>query len=114
MSDMLADGLAWLHRQRRSHMATLVTYQHRRQTKSVLATAAATQFEYNTDQGSIGAEQMDFLITAADLGWTPEAGDRIKYNSIAYEVLPFGQDGNGWRWSDSTRTTYRIHAKEIG
>ena len=48
----------------------------------------------------------------------PDEGDTIKHEIAGkvaiFEVMSPGGDEPAWRYSDGTRTTYRVHVKQIG
>ena len=117
MADRLAEGTAWLTRQRSRHMGRRVSY--RRGVIAVEITATFGRTEYaiaDAYGGRVGAEMTDFLIAAADLAKNfgrPEPGDRIQADGTVYEVMDLAGQGH-WRWSDPYHASMRIHAKEVG
>ncbi len=115
MTDLLKDGSAWLEQQREAHCSSQVSY-FRGAGETVLnATFGRTEFEEEVEAGQTTISHVwDFLILAADLGADPALGDRIVTGGMQYEVMPFGSDREGWRWSDPFRTTYRIHTRCTG
>ena len=121
MGDLLRQGGQWLEQQRTAHCSSQVTYRREATELVVNATFGRTEYEVE-DEGSggglrVGAQVTDFLILADDLSPVfdePEAGDQIVADGRVYEVLAFGPDLRGWRWSDPYRTTMRIHTKDIG
>lgn len=124
MADMLKRGSDWLQQMRTAHMSSQVEYHavgrdgDPPQVLTVIATFGQTRFEIVDEVSggglTVGAHVWDFLILADDLGLAPIPGDAIHANGRRYEVLKFGQDIHGWRWSDPYRTTYRIHTKDTG
>ena len=119
MADLLRQGTAWLEQQRAAHAASPVTYRRGQDSYTVDATFGRTQYEVEEETSGgglrVGAQVTDFLISAETFPLTePEAGDQIVADGRVYEVMAFGQDLRGWRWSDPYRTTLRIHTKDIG
>jgi len=59
----------------------------------------------------------DYLINVSDLGIEPRRGDRITETvgdvSTVYELHDFFGEGS-WRYSDPSKTIYRVHTKEVG
>ena len=91
-----------------------VTYNQDGDAKTVYATWGKKDYEIVSESGlTIGSHVIDFLITAADLGFEPEPGDMITADGVRYEVMPLGEDINGWRWSDPYCHTYRIHTRHV-
>jgi hypothetical protein len=95
-----------------------VEYQRPPHTWNVLATFGRTSYEVadGTSGGgvTVGSHVWDFLVLAGDLGDEPQPGDVIVADERRFEVLPLGEDVQGWRWSDPYHQTYRIHTREIG
>ena len=114
--DLLRKGSQWLEQMRTTHCSSLVEYRQPPQVVTVNATYGQTQYEIASDTGAtVGAHVWDFLITASELPEIePEPGDVIAADGRQYEVMAFGDDVRGWRWSDPYRQTYRIHTKDIG
>ena len=113
MADMLRNGFEWLEQMRAAHCSSPVNYEHNGNVLVVNATIGKTDYEVATDGDiSVGSHVIDFLVTAADLGFTPEPGDRIEADGVSYEVMAIGEDTKGWRSSDPTRRTYRIHTRQ--
>jgi len=97
---------------RRAHCSSPVTYKQDGDVVTVNATIGKTDYSIATEGGAIvGAHSVDYLISAADLPFEPEVGDRIESGDSRYEVMPLGDDIKGWRWSDSGHATYRIHTR---
>ncbi len=128
--DLMERGMAWLARMQRRHFAVPVTYERpsgahgesgeaiRIDCPAVLGQPGATG-EESVAAIRIDADELDFLIAAADLvhcgRWLePKPDDRIVFTrhgvTRVYEVLPRG-GGPPWRWSDPQKTIARIHAK---
>ena len=114
MSNLLKRGSDWLEQQRKEHCSSQVEYRRDGQTYDVVATFGKTDLEVADESGlTVQSHVWDFLITAADLNFEPEAGDVIAANGRKYEVMDLGSEGC-WRWSDPYRVTYRIHTKDVG
>ena len=101
-----------------------VRYSRKMASGEVDATVGKTEFEaFSPETGLVvHAETRDYLIQAADLVLNgervlPEVGDRIREElagkTIVCEVMaPQGQPQ--FRWCDPSRTTLRVHAKQVG
>lgn len=127
MTDLLAQGAAWLADQRRRFLTRTVTYQRTiggvTQSVDVPATVGQTIFRFDSDYGaSVRQISRDFLITASDLlldgqATEPKRGDQIRETAgpvtHVYEVMGPGNDEPDWRYSDNERTTFRIHTKHV-
>jgi hypothetical protein len=117
MPDLLKDSASWLAQQRGEHLTTSVVYERSDNTViDVPATKGKTDYEVGDASYSgatLRAHVIDFLITANQLGFDPQAGDAIVADGQRYEVMDLAGQG-AWRWSDPGRTTYRIHTKETG
>ena len=118
MIDMLRDGMAWLERQRTKFMSSPVVYKTDHgsgmETFEVQATFGRTSYEIADGYGAtIKTHVIDFLISAEDLTFEPEAGDVIVADNRRYEVMDLGGE-SCWRWSDPYRMTMRIHTKDTG
>ncbi|NBC11284.1 MAG: hypothetical protein GVY24_06035 [Planctomycetes bacterium] len=115
-SNLLRLGSQWLSEKRSTHCASTVTYQRGVDTYPVAATYGQTRYEIHEESGFVsGGHVWDFLIVATELpGIVPGAGDLIVADGRRYEVMPLGEDTQGWRWSDPFRGTYRIHTRDIG
>lgn len=119
MADLLQKGLEFLESQRQQHMAQEVTYKRGADSVAVLATFGKTEYQVEESEGiTVGAEVVDFLITAADLviqdqSIQPKYGDQIVVEGQgAHEVLDLPGVGC-WRYSDPYQMTFRIHTKKI-
>ena len=114
VGNLLKKGSAWLERKRSHHCASPVEYRRPPDAKHVRATYGRTRYELSDEAGlTIEAQSWDFLVLAAELGFTPEPGDSIVTGGRRYEVMSLGGEGC-WRWSDPYRETYRIHTKDVG
>ena len=80
----------------------------------VRAVVGRTVFR-TTDESGIWTriETRDFIVPKGQLPSEPQVGDEIEFLGGTYEVLAPGGEPC-WRWSDSFRTAYRIHAKHTG
>jgi len=122
MSDMLANGVAWLHGVRAARFAMAALYIRDGRSVSVNVTAAQSDYEIADETGAtVGAVASDFLVTADELvidgdRIEPDVGDRILIvdGSAAglYEVLNLGGAGCARR-SDPFGTAWRVHARLI-
>lgn len=119
MADLLQKGLQFLESQRQQHLAQEVTYKRGVDTVQVLATFGKTTYEVEEAEGiKVGAEVIDFLISAADLVLQdqpirPQYGDQILVTGQGtYEVLDLPGAGC-YRYSDPYQMTFRIHTKLI-
>jgi len=123
MTDLLAQGAAWLEDQRHKHLTRTVVYQRGADTVEMLATIGRTEFEQADEFGALRrTESRDYLVRAADLviagdPVSPKAGDRIRETddgvTFIYEVMAPGNEPP-WRYSDPYRRTLRIHTKYVG
>jgi len=115
MTDLLKEGSAWLEQERTDHCSSQVSYYKGVIEKVLDASFGRTEFDEEVEAGQTTISHVwDFLILADDLGSDPEPGDKIVTGGMQYEVMPFGSDREGWRWSDSFRVTYRIHTRCTG
>lgn len=120
MSNLLAQGVAFLDAQRKAHMASEVVYRRGAEDLAIAATVGVTRFEVEDESGFRSqVTARDYLVTAADMvlggqAAEPAVGDTIRETIgsqvFVHEVLPFGLEP-AWRWSDPHRTTFRIHTK---
>ena len=118
MSDLLAQGAAWLTAQRRASASQTVTYS--RGSASVSIAAAIGNSAFTLDNGNVvlNIESRDYLFAAADLVLdgntvTPLPGDRItESDGQVYEVLPIAGEP-AWRYSDRYRTSLRVHTRQV-
>jgi hypothetical protein len=104
----------------RQQRGVTVTYSRLSDAVTLLATVGKTSQEEDvgTDSPAVVRTQIrDYIIAAADLvlsGATsqPQRGDRItEADGTVFEVLPLGSES--WKYSDSGRTQFRIHTKQI-
>jgi len=123
VTNLLAQGMAFLHAQRAAHMSTDVVYVRGVDEITISAMLGQTEFEEIDSDGMVHrVTSRDFVVTAADLDLpdgdnVPRRGDQIRETAGAevrtFEVLPFG-DNPLWRWSDAHRVAMRIHTKHVG
>jgi hypothetical protein len=117
MTDVLAKGLAWMHRQRAAHMTSPAAYRRRGESGAgvaVVVTPSQVRRELVTAGGiPVVALVMDFIVDTGALAAEPAAGDWIEFNGRRYEVTEFGED-RCWRWTDASRLARRIHTRDIG
>ncbi|MCC7407219.1 MAG: hypothetical protein IT442_04055 [Phycisphaeraceae bacterium] len=122
MTDLLAQGAAWLDQMRLAHLSQLVTYERGADSVELAATLGTTSYEVMDDSGAtVQAQGMDFIVSAADLvlngeSATPRVGDRIRLTQgttqRVFEVLDLAGSGH-YRPCDPAGQMLRIHAKQI-
>lgn len=76
------------------------------------------RFDSGYGQTKVSWTDADFMIARADLTLggiqvEPAKGDIIETGGAKYEVMAPGGEP-AWRWSDSSRVFYRVHAKKVG
>ena len=117
MTDVLAKGLAWMHRQRVAHMTSPAVYRRRDEHDAgtpVAVTASQVRRELVDGNGMpVTALVMDFIVDTGALAFEPATGDMIEFNGRRYEVGEFGED-KCWRWTDASRLALRIHTRDVG
>ncbi len=82
----------------------------------VTAWVGRTVFRQDQQHGngaSVVFGERDYLIPASELPNDPQRGDQITEDGVGtFEaVAPGGEPA--WRWSDQTRTVFRIHTKKV-
>jgi len=122
MTDLLAQGAAWLEAQRHAHCTSAVAYVRGEASVDLLATIGRTIFEQSDAYGIVErTEARDFLVRAEDLVLDgavalPERGDRVRETVgaqvLVYEVMAPGNEPH-YRYSDAYRWTLRIHTKHV-
>lgn len=122
MADLLKSGAAWLSGVLQSHASQAVTYSRGPDSVELTATIGNTDFQTTDADGFFSQVQSrDFIFPAADLvlgGETvlPERGDEITEvvgdTTYTYAVLPFGDEGEHYKFSDPHRTILRVHTKK--
>ncbi len=115
---------AWLNDTLAAAAGVLVTYARPAAAQSVILTAwiGRTVFKQNPQAGATGAQivfgERDYLIPVESLilgsvVTLPARGDRItEAGAGTFEVQPPGGEPP-WRYSDQTRTLYRVHCKRV-
>ena len=79
----------------------------------VKATIGKTIFKVDGGFGITYIQSTDFLVAVETLSEQPKKGDKVFVGETEYEVLaPQGEAV--WRFSDISKTIYRIHSKRIG
>lgn len=95
--------------QEQKSLATTIDYNG----EIVKATVGKTIFKVDNAFGSAYIQSTDFLIAVDAISEQPKKGDKIFMGETEYQVLaPQGQ--NVWRFSDFSKTIYRVHSKRIG
>jgi hypothetical protein len=123
MTDMLADGAAWLAGQLKAHASRKVTYVRGAQRLGLSPTIGQTEFQIEDGYGlRVETSDRDFLIPAVDLVFDgqitePKRGDKIEQTggpnnaTETFEVMaPDNQ--RPFRY-DATRTLLRVHTKLV-
>jgi hypothetical protein len=123
VTDLLAQGAAWLEEQRHQHLTRTVKYERGAESVELAVTIGRTEFEQADEYGVVRrTESRDFLVRTQDLviggaQVLPKAGDRIRETDGAtayvYEVMAPGSEPP-YRYSDPYRLTLRIHTKHVG
>lgn len=125
MSDLIQDATDWLNETLQGDVAQSVTIARGpEETPGVAATVGRTEHPTSLEFGIVSMrESRDYLINAADyvldgVEVLPDRGDRITEtdaagNTFVYEVLPFGDDEQHFRFADRYRTRLRIHTKLV-
>lgn len=122
---MLNDSADWLNSMLGSVAGVAVTYTRGAETLSFAAsdesiTVGDARFQESTEGGAkIAHGDRIYLIVAdaiADFG-EPQEGDRIAETvggeDCVFEVAPPGTGEPAARWSDVTRTCWRVHCKRV-
>ena len=114
MSDLLADGAAWLAGQLAANASSSIRYCRGTQCQTIDATIGSSTFEAQNTSGVIETWQSrDFIIKAGTLSvGEPARGDRITEVidgvSLVYEVAS-PKNTAWWEYGDKFRKTIRIH-----
>lgn len=117
MSDLLAEGAAWVAAKLIEFTSCEVEYRRGSQAVTVRAALGHTKYEQADASGIVTSiEARDYLIRASDLvlgGFRilPEAGDLIVEEAATHVVLPLPNEEH-FRFSDPYRVILRIHTKE--
>ena len=95
-------------------MVSAIEYRRGLEVLNITATVGKTDYEVEDENGiKVGAEVRDFLITAADLPFTPESGDVVVFEGRTFEVMNLTGQGC-WRYSDPFHQTLRVHTRQTG
>lgn len=120
MTNRAQRGAVWRASRLKASASDEVTYTRGGDSLAgLLAVIGKTSHDSVTGNGMmVVVESVDFVITAADLILgeavrLPATGDRITWNGDTFEVLPFGESKEHWRYSDPHRVTIRIHTKKV-
>jgi len=119
MADMLKNAMSWLESQRKKHLSNPVIYRRSKSSVEIQATIGKTLFKIQDEYGRIvHYESRDYLISSAELiikdaVTLPQKGDEIIENGFVYEVMAPTNEPE-WRYSDTYRSTLRIHTKLTG
>ncbi len=129
MNDLMARGMVWMRAQQRRCATVPAMYERADRgggeprliaVRAVLGRPGAVG-DKSVEPVRIDANDLDFLISAADLSLDgepiePRPDDRLLVTlngrACVYEVLP-GGEGPPWRWSDPQRTVRRVHARLV-
>lgn len=78
----------------------------------IQATTGKTVFNVATSFGVIRIESTDFLINVSALAEPPKKSDKIEYLDDTFEVLAPDNEPI-YRYTDSFKTSYRVHTKKV-
>jgi hypothetical protein len=118
VSDLLADGAAWLAGQFKTAAGRTVTYRRGNDETAVTATVGRSQFESQNQSGVIeNWESRDYLVTYGDLPYgEPMRGDVI-VEELSGEVLEYEvASPRGvpvFHFGDAFRSIVRVHTTQI-
>lgn len=113
---------AFIRKKRKQIASVEVIYVRGEEELPVSATLgrSAHEQEPSDDGPNVMFESEDFLIDVADLVslGLPRSGDEVRYLGVSgeyltYAILPSGTDAF-YRYADSSRSVYRLHAKLFG
>lgn len=118
---LLDDGITLLNRLEESAAGVSVTYIRGAQTLDITAVVGRTAFAQTAPSpggASLIIGDRDYLIDVADLTWgEPAEGDRIEQTvnevDCVFELMRPDTGEPAWRFSDPTRTKYRLHMKQV-
>jgi len=120
---LMERGAAALNRRMEAAAGRTVTYTQDATPQTITAWLGNTLFARNpTEQGpAVTWGEIDYLIPVANLaavGFTePKIGDRIADSfagiAVLFELMPPDAGEPAWRFSDYTRTRYRLHLKRV-
>lgn len=119
MSNLLQAGVASLLTSLKASAGVTVTYTQG--ATSGTLTAVVTQDRLRISDGAGGSfllhTDASFLVGVDDLAGVgvdePAEGDTVAHGGDTYEVMPLPGGESAWRYTDSTRTIWRIHTKRI-
>jgi hypothetical protein len=123
MTDMLADGVAWLNEQLKAHASHLITVVRGTERLELSATVGQTEFEVDDAMGvRLEVSDRDFVVDAAEYVFggvvtEPARGDCIEDLSgpngemETYEVMGPGNE-RPFRY-DASQQRLRIHTKKV-
>jgi hypothetical protein len=121
MSNLLAEGLAWLTQKMQDHASTVVTYRRGPDSVAWHATIGRLLLRVNDNRGvRTQLTDRDFIGPADELAslLPPREGDTIDVamGSVTkrFTLRPFG-DEPCWRYADEQgETSIRVHTKQTG
>jgi hypothetical protein len=114
MANILKTGSDWLAQRLEDTCASPIVVSLSTGDVTVDAVYARTVDEDFDGQGTRTLSRaVDFVVSEEALPVPPDKGDYITADGVRYEVTEFGQDANGWRWTDSHRNSRRIHTREV-
>jgi hypothetical protein len=109
----------WLRQTLTDNASTTVRIVRGAYSVEVAGVIGHTIAERTTEDGIVlTARIRDYLVPVVayrlnGLATTPQRGDRfIEADGAVFEALPPSGEPL-WRWSDPSRTTYRIHAQRV-
>lgn len=124
MGNVIADGIAWARQQLGEHASETVTYSRAGVGTATLTDAVVGKTDFRTNDTAKARVQWgdcDLIVPVASLklngvAVTPAALDRFTRTiggaAVVFEVsAPTGE--KAWRHTDSARTHYRIHGKQV-
>lgn len=117
---LISRGQSYLNRALGTAAGVSVTYARGAQSVTLTAWVGRTvfgQLPSGQTGGSVVFGDADFLIPVSALvlaavAVQPSRGDRVTWAGLVYEIVAPGGDPP-WRYSDQTRTVYRIHCKRV-
>jgi len=126
MSDMIADGLAWLASVQKASCSQTITYIRGAQQITIQATFALQMLRVTDHEGNTKVERpdADFIFTAADLDFgagpvEPADGDIIQatFGAVTkqFEARPVNHGSEpSWHYEDPFEVSVIVHGKYIG
>ena len=114
MANLLKTGSDWLAQQLESSCASPIVVHLSTGDVACDAVYARTIDEDFDGQGTRTlSRSVDFIVSEDALPVPPTTDDYITADGTRYQVSEYGQDANGWRWTDSHRNMRRIHTREV-